>query len=83
MADFYENAETDVLQEAIVEVEAFVSEARRKAFARAEDLAKAEEETAKAAVIFLGALVFCAGAIGGFVVVGQMLTDYGSCVLFS
>jgi hypothetical protein len=25
----------------------------------------------------------CAGAIGGFVIVGQMLKDYGSCISFS
>lgn len=34
-------------------------------------------------VLFLSSLVFCTGAIGGFVVVGQMLKDYGSCVLIS
>jgi hypothetical protein len=33
--------------------------------------------------MFLISLVFCAGAIGGFIVVGQMLKDYGSCILLS
>ncbi|PMD51483.1 uncharacterized protein K444DRAFT_620586 [Hyaloscypha bicolor E] len=55
----------------------------RRAMLRAEDLAKAEEDRAKAAVVFLISLMFCAGAIGGFVVVGQMLKDYGSCLLLS
>jgi hypothetical protein len=32
-----------------------------------------------AVYLFLATLTFSAGAIGGFVVVGQMLLDYGSC----
>jgi hypothetical protein len=81
-----DKARAEDLQKATVNAEARAkeqSEASRKAVARAEDLAKAEEDRAKAAVVFLGSLVFCAGAIGGFVVVGQMLTDYGSCVSLS
>jgi Flp pilus assembly protein TadB len=30
--------------------------------------------------VFLSSLVFCTGAIGGFIIVGQMLKDYGSCI---
>lgn len=37
----------------------------------------------KVLLMFLGSLVFCAGAIGGFVVVGQMLRAYGSCISLS
>jgi len=59
------------------------AEVSRKAMLRAEELAKAEGDRAKAAAVFLISLIFCAGAIGGFVVVGQMLTDYGSCVVLS
>ncbi|KAN0104359.1 hypothetical protein V8E51_010104 [Hyaloscypha variabilis] len=59
------------------------AEASRKAMLRAEELAKAEEDRAKVAVLFLISLIFCAGAIGGFVVVGQMLSDCGSCVVLS
>lgn len=32
---------------------------------------------------FLGSLVFGASAVGGFIVVGQMLRDYGSCTVLS
>lgn len=88
-----EEKATEDLQKATANAEARAkeeSEANRKAAARAEDQAKAEEDKAKAeedrakaGVVFLGSLGFCAGAIGGFVVVGQMLTDYGSCVLLS
>jgi hypothetical protein len=31
--------------------------------------------------MFLSSLVFGAGAIGGFIIVGQMLEDYGSCII--
>ena len=37
----------------------------------------------RARVLFLCSLVFCAGVIGGFVAVGQMLKEYGSCTLNS
>ncbi len=33
--------------------------------------------------MFLSSLLFCGGAIGGLVIVGQMLKDYGSCILIS
>lgn len=59
------------------------SEVSRKAMLRADNLAKAEEDRAKAAIAFLISLIFCTGVIGGFVVVGQMITDYDSCVLLS
>jgi hypothetical protein len=44
---------------------------------------KIEREKAAIMFVFLISLVFCAGAIGGFIVVGQMLKDYGSCILLS
>jgi hypothetical protein len=88
-----EKAEDEELQQATVIAEARAAEefkASREAATRAEIESKAkrykakvEEDRAKAAVVFLGSLVFCAGAISGFVVVGQMLTDYGSCILLS
>jgi hypothetical protein len=33
--------------------------------------------------VFLGSLLFGASSVGGFVIVGQMLKDYGSCTLLS
>jgi hypothetical protein len=46
---------------------------------------KRERESKRVAFMlrFLSSLVFGAGAIGGFIVVGQMLEDYGSCILLS
>jgi len=44
-----------------------------------------ERARARAAfmVMFLGSLVFCASAVGGLIIVGQMLKEYGSCTLLS
>jgi len=42
-----------------------------------------ERKRAAFMFMFLSSLVFCAGAIGWFIVVGQMLKDYGSCILLS
>ncbi|KAE8447550.1 hypothetical protein EG329_010680 [Mollisiaceae sp. DMI_Dod_QoI] len=81
-----EDKKAKELHEAMVNLELKAkeqSEASRNEAARAFDLAQAEKDRAKAALVFLGSLVFCAGAIGGFVVVGQMLTNYGSCVTIS
>jgi hypothetical protein len=50
---------------------------------RWEEWEEREREREKFIFIFLSSLVFCAGAIGGFVIVGQMLKDYGSCISFS
>ena len=88
-----EARQAEKLREARVTAEARAaeeSEASSEAATRAGEEAKAkrrkakeEENRAKALIVFLVSLMFCAGAISGFVVVGQMLKEYGSCILLS
>jgi hypothetical protein len=42
-----------------------------------------EKEKPKFMLTFLCSLVFCTGAVGGFIIVGKMLKDYGSRISLS
>jgi hypothetical protein len=58
-------------------------EERRRETKERERKRERERQRVAFMFMFLISLVFCGGAIGGFIVVGQMLKDYGSCILLS